>query len=70
MENSSYHIKIKKEYASALIEDLLQVDAIEIVEDQIPDWQKNETMKRLEVMKKNPEATLSKKEFSEKLNKK
>ena len=40
MSESIYHIKIKKEYASAIIEDLKQVDAIEIVEEPIPEWQK------------------------------
>lgn len=40
MEKQVYHIKIKKEYASALIEDLQQIDAIEIIEEPIPEWQK------------------------------
>jgi hypothetical protein len=31
MSNTTYTIKIKKEYASAIIKDLKQVDAIEIV---------------------------------------
>lgn len=70
MENSSYHIKIKKEYASALIEDLLQVDAIEIIEDQVPEWQKKETLLRLKAMKDEPDTTLSESEFFEKLSKK
>jgi len=35
MEETIYHIKIKKEYASSIIEDLKQVDAIEIVEGSI-----------------------------------
>ncbi len=39
MSEVTYHIKIKKEYASSVIEDLQQVDAIEIVEE-IPEWQK------------------------------
>src|SRR5699024_1228230 len=46
MADSIYHIKIKKEYASAIIEDLQQVDAIEIVEESIPEWQKKESLKR------------------------
>lgn len=69
MENSIYHIKIKKDYASALIEDLLQVDAIEIIEGQIPNWQKEETLKRLNKMKSNPETVISEKEFFNILNK-
>lgn len=63
MENLSYHIRIKKEYASALIEDLQQVNAIEIIEDEIPDWQKKETQNRLANMKSNPSSALSEKDF-------
>ncbi len=68
MENYSYHIRIKKEYASAIIEDLQQVDAIEIIEDQIPEWQKNEPKKRLTQMKINPSSVLSEKDFLKALN--
>lgn len=57
MENS-YHIKIKKEYASAIIEDLQLVNAIEIV-GEIPLWQQEEVAKRLQKMKENPSSTLS-----------
>ncbi|MDP1795744.1 MAG: hypothetical protein Q8K53_00340 [Daejeonella sp.] len=63
MENSIYYIKIKKEYASAIIEDLQLVEAIEILEDRVPEWQKEETMKRLKEMKENPSSVLSEKDF-------
>ena len=63
MENSIYYIKIKKEYASAIIEDLQLVKAIEILEDKVPEWQKEETLKRLTEMKENPSSVLSKKDF-------
>lgn len=36
MGDITYTIRIKKDYASAIIEDLKQVDAIEIVEDALP----------------------------------
>lgn len=52
MSETTYHIKIKKEYASAILEDLQQVEAIEIVED-IPEWQQLEALKRLAVMKQD-----------------
>lgn len=52
MSETTYHIKIKKEYASAILEDLQQVEAIEIVED-IPEWQQREALKRLAVMKQD-----------------
>lgn len=68
MENLSYHIRIKKEYATAIIEDLQQADAIEIIEDQIHDWQKNESKNRLVQMKINPSAVLSEEDFLGALN--
>ena len=63
MSNTVYTIKIKKEYASAIIEDLKQVDAIEIVEEPVADWQQKETLKRLTEMKNNPSSTLSEEAF-------
>ena len=63
MPDTTYTIKIKKKYASAIIEDLKQVDAIEIVEDPIPEWQKEESIKRLAEMKNNSSSALSEDEF-------
>ena len=63
MSDTIYTIKIKKEYASAIIEDLKQVDAIEIVEEPVADWQQTETGKRLAAMKSNPSSTLSEETF-------
>jgi hypothetical protein len=63
MSNSIYHIKIKKEYASAILEDLKQVDAIEIIEEPISEWQKKESLKRLEEMKQNPSSVISDEDF-------
>src|ERR687886_202479 len=51
MSNTTYTIKIKKEYASAILEDLQQVNAIEIVEEPVPEWQKEETLRRLSHVK-------------------
>jgi predicted CopG family antitoxin len=45
----TYLVKIKKEYASDVIEDLLQMEAIEVLEEPaIPEWKKEEVRKRLE----------------------
>ena len=63
MSDTIYTIKIKKEYASAIIEDLKQVDAIEIVEAPVSDWQQTETLKRLAAMKNDPASTLSEEAF-------
>ncbi len=63
MSGASYTIKIKKEYASAIIEDLKQVDTIEIMEEPVPEWQKEESLKRLSEMKPNASSALSEEEF-------
>lgn len=63
MSETVYHIKIKKEYASAILEDLQQVDAIQIVEEPTPEWQKEETLKRLAEMKSDPSSTFSEDDF-------
>ncbi|WP_207497225.1 hypothetical protein [Aridibaculum aurantiacum] len=68
MSENTYVIKIKKEYASAILEDLKQVDAIEILQGSIPEWQEVESLKRLQQMKDDPSGTLSEEEFFKKLN--
>ena len=47
----TYHIRIKKEYAAAIIEDLQKMDAVELLSDEntdIPDWQTKLGRKELE----------------------
>ena len=63
MGDTTYTIRIKKQYASAIIEDLKQVDAIEIVEEPIPEWQQEESNKRLSEMKANPSSSLLEEAF-------
>ncbi len=63
MSETTYTIKIKKEYASAILEDLKQVDAIEILEEPIPEWQKQESLKRLAEMKASPASQITEKDF-------
>jgi len=63
MSDTTYTIKIKKEYALAIIEDLKQVDAIEIMEEPVPEWQKAESLKRLSEMKANSSSAISEEEF-------
>ena len=69
MSDMTYTIKIKKEYASAILEDLKQVDAIEIMEEPIPEWQKQESIKRLAEMKENPGSQISEEDFFKLLDK-
>lgn len=68
MSETTYTIKIKKEYASAILEDLKQVDAIEIMEEPVPEWQKHETLKRLAEMKATPGSQISEDEFFKSLD--
>ena len=49
------HIRIKKGYASDVIEDLRKMEAVEILEEApIPEWQKKEVRKRVKELKKDP----------------
>ena len=57
-----YHIKIKKEYAAALIDDLIKVDAVEDIEPQhpeLPQWQKDALDKELQAIADNPNYTIT-----------
>lgn len=63
MADHSYHIKIKKEYASAILKELQQAEAIEIIEDVVPEWQKQEARKRLTEMKTNSLLSISRDDF-------
>ncbi|OJW82705.1 MAG: hypothetical protein BGO69_06955 [Bacteroidetes bacterium 46-16] len=57
-----YFLRIKKDYASAIIEDLRKLDAVELVEPEdsdIPDWQKKQVKARLKELKKNPEKAIN-----------
>jgi hypothetical protein len=54
----TYHIKIKKEYAASVIEDLQKMDAVELIKETIdeivPDWHITEVQQRIEKYKDNP----------------
>lgn len=63
MSDITYHIKIKKEYASAILEDLQQVDAIQILEEPVPAWQQQESSKRLNEMKENASKVIEEDDF-------
>lgn len=54
---ATYHIRIKKEYAAAVIEDLQKMKAVELIKEEdndIPEWQKKEVRKRAKDIKDNP----------------
>lgn len=55
--SATYHIRIKKDYAAAVIEDLQKMKAVELVKeenDAVPEWQKKEVRKRVKEAKKDP----------------
>jgi hypothetical protein len=54
---ATYHVRIKKEYAAAVIEDLQKMKAVELIKeenDEIPEWQKKEVRKRVKEIEENP----------------
>ncbi len=60
MPATTYHIRIKKNYAADVIKDLQTMDAVELLEEApIPEWQKKEVRKRLKDLKKNPSKAIS-----------
>jgi hypothetical protein len=67
LEDIIYQIRIKKEYANDAMMKLQQEEAIEIITN-IPEWQKNETLKRLDVYKSNPDDVVSEDEVLSMLN--
>ncbi len=55
--NGYYFLRVKKDYASAIIQDLQKLDAVELLDaddNNIPEWQKKEVLSRLQLMKDNP----------------
>jgi len=56
-----YHLKVKKEYAAALIEDLIKSDAVEKIateNSEIPQWQMDALDKELQNIADNPNYTI------------
>jgi hypothetical protein len=55
----TYHIKVKKEYAVAVIEDLQKMDAVELIIEnddyEIPEWQQTIVRERMAAYHKNPQ---------------
>jgi len=58
----TYHIRIKKDYAASVIEDLRKMDAIEFIDDsesrEIPSWQREEVNQRIKKYENSPEKLL------------
>jgi hypothetical protein len=57
-----YFLRIKKDYASSVIEDLQKMDAVELLDaddKSIPEWQKKEVLARLKELNENPQNALN-----------
>ena len=65
MNKTIYQLTIKEAYASAIIEDLRLKGAIEILPNDIPQWQINETRKRIKEMNANPDLEIDGEYFYE-----
>ena len=55
--SATYHIRIKKDYAVAVLEDLQKMKAVEFLIDEndpIPEWQKKEVRRRVKEIEKDP----------------
>ena len=53
-----YYLRIKKDYAGAIIQDLQKLDAVELLDatnNTIPEWQQKEVLQRLQALNDNPE---------------
>lgn len=68
----TYHIRIKKEYAAAVIEDLRKNEAVELVPEEeafdVPQWQQDEVRKRIDKYRMNPELLIDEDAFFAMLN--
>ena len=64
---TTYHIRIKKDYATAVIEDLQKMDAVELIPDEeaygVPQWQQDEVRKRIERYRQHPESAIDEETF-------
>lgn len=64
--SGTLHLRIKKDYAAALIEDLIKVNAVEAVEEELIELtsaQKAALDKELEIIKSNPDYPLKRKDI-------
>ena len=63
MQEFSYTLTIKKEYAIPILRKLISDDAIEVYSNKIPDWQKEETLRRIKEIDLDPSLLISSEDF-------
>jgi len=49
-----FRLRVKKDFAEAIIFDLQKMDAVELINDDIPLWQMDLVKERMEDYKRNP----------------
>ena len=57
-----YHLKIKKDYAAELIDDLIKIDAVENISnenEELPQWQQSALDKELENIAQSEDYSVS-----------
>jgi hypothetical protein len=67
----TYHIRIKKDYAEAIIKDLEKMKAVELIEQDkelIPEWQKKEVRRRAKEVADDPSILVDEKTVFDLLN--
>ena len=66
--SDTLYVRIKKNYAAEIIEDLQKLNAVELLaEAPIPEWQKKEVRKRPKDLQKNPSKAISWNEGAKKI---
>ena len=63
MEELSYTFTIKKEYAIPILRKLILDKAIEVYSDEIPEWQKEETLRRIKEIDLDHSLMISSEDF-------
>ena len=56
--DETYHIRIKKDYATAIIKDLEKMEAVELITDDIPAWHISVVNERMEEYRKDPSSAI------------
>jgi hypothetical protein len=63
MNNQTYTLTIKKDYAFTKLEALILDDAIKLIPNTVSEWQITESLRRLAEIKSNPYSMIDEKDF-------
>ena len=68
MDEISYSLTVKKEYAIPILKQLVLDEAITIYTNEIPEWQKTETLRRIREIDLDPSKLISSENFWASIN--